>query len=64
MSDGRGDRRAEERQNGGQTVRRDEGEEETSLVRGRVDERGKCVRGRRKRKKSVVSHHHPARAEW
>ena len=44
MSDVRGDRRAEERQNGGQTVRRDEGEEETSLVRGRVDERGKCVR--------------------
>ena len=27
MSDGRGDRRAEERQNGGQTVRRDEGGE-------------------------------------
>ena len=28
----------------GRRVRRDEGEEKKSLVRGRMDERGKCVR--------------------
>ena len=32
--------------------------------RDRTDKRGKCVRWGRKRKISVVSPHHPARAEW
>jgi len=48
----------------GRRVRRDEGEEKKSLVRDRTDKRGKCVRWGRKRKISVVSPHHPARAEW
>ena len=47
----------------GRRVRRDEGEEKKSLVRDRTDKRGKCVRWGRKRKISVVSPHHPARAE-
>ena len=48
----------------GRRVRRDEGEEKKSLVRDRTDKRGKCVRWGRKRKISVVSLYHPARAEW
>ena len=63
-SDERGDRRAEERQKRVQNEGNGTDEGEMDRDRDRTDKRGKCVRWGRKRKISVVSPHHPARAEW
>ena len=63
-SDERGDRRAEERQKRAQNEGNGTDEGEMDRDRDRTDKRGKCVRWGRKRKISVVSPHHPARAEW
>ena len=63
-SDERGDRRAEERQKRVQNEGNGTDEGEMDRDRDRTDKREKCVRWGRKRKISVVSPHHPARAEW
>ena len=63
-SDERGDRRAEERQKRVQNEGNGTDEGEMDRDRDRTDKRGKCARWGRKRKISVVSPHHPARAEW